>query len=257
MRIAIIGIGKMGLWLAKELAKENEVAVYDKDNGKAADVKGARVLAGLSGLEKFAPELLINAVSLQHTVAAFEEVEPHLPKSCVICDVASVKAGLPQHYKKCGFRFVSTHPMFGPTFANMESLKEENLAIIKESDAQMAEFFRKFFSSLGLRIFEYSFEEHDNMMAYSLTTPFVTSLVFASCLDKTVVPGATFARHMKLARGLLSEDEHLLCEILFNPHSVKQLEKITNRLEFLKHIIKGKDYEEASGFLEKLRKNVE
>ncbi|MEM2137622.1 MAG: prephenate dehydrogenase [Candidatus Anstonellaceae archaeon] len=256
MKIAIMGIGKMGFWLAKELSKENEMAVYDKDSRKAAEVKGAKALASLEEVEKFAPELLINSVSLQHTVKAFEEILLHLPKGCTICDVASVKTGLPEFYKKAGRRFVSLHPMFGPTLADMDSLKEENLVIIKESDAKMAEFFRKFFSSLGLRIFEYSFEEHDSMMAYSLTTPFVTSLVFAACLDKTAVPGTNFSRHMKLARGVLSEDEHLLCEILFNPHSVKQLEKITNRLEFLKHIIKGRDYEEASEFLEKLRQNV-
>lgn len=256
MKIAIIGVGKMGSWLAHKLAKGNEVAVYDKDGGKAEAVKGAKALASLSELEAFAPELLINSVSLQRTLEAFSEVEKHLPKSCVVCDVASVKAGLPEHYKKCGFRFVSMHPMFGPTLANMDSLKEENLVIIKESDGKMAEFFMEFFASLGLRIFEYTFAEHDAMMAYSLTTPFVTSLVFASCLDKAAVPGTNFARHMKLARGVLSEDEHLLCEILFNPHSVKQLEKITNRLEFLKHIIKGRDYEEAKEFLGKLRKNV-
>jgi len=256
MKIAIIGIGKMGSWLARELAKGNEVAVYDKDSRKAAEVKGTRALADLDGLGDFAPELLVNAVSLQHTLEAFEQAEKHLPKDCVICDVASVKTGLPEFYKKAGRRFVSLHPMFGPTLADMNSLKEENLVIIRESDAKMAEFFWEFFSSLGLRIFEYTFEEHDSMMAYSLTTPFVTSLVFASCLDKTAVPGTNFARHMKLARGVLSEDEHLLCEILFNPHSAKQLEKITNRLEFLKHIIKGRDYEEASEFLEKLRQNV-
>ncbi len=257
MRIGIIGIGKMGAWLAKGLSKENEVAVYDEDVKKAANASGPKKLASLSELPGFAPELLINAVSLQHTVKAFEQVEPQLPKGCVICDVASVKTGLPEHYKKCGLRFVSVHPMFGPTLADMGSLKEENLVIIKESDRVMAEFFKAFFGGLGLNIFEYTFAEHDSMMAYSLTTPFVTSLMFAACLDKTAVPGTNFARHMKLAQGLLSEDDHLLCEILFNPHSVQQIEKINGRLELLKHIIKGRDYEEAEDFLAKLRKKVE
>lgn len=112
------------------------------------------------------------------------------------------------------------------------------------------------FRKLGVRIFEYTFDEHDRMMAYSLTTPFAASLVFAACMENTAVPGTTFARHRKIAKGLLSEDDHLLAEILFNPYSVPQLAKITASLEFLKHVIRGRDYEEAKGFFRKLRKNV-
>ncbi len=257
MKIAIMGIGKMGSWLARELSKENEVAVYDSDAKKAVNAGKAKRLSSISELSGFSPELLVNAVSLQRTVEAFAQAEPHLPKECALCDVASVKTGLPECYKKTDRKFVSLHPMFGPTFADMDSLKEENLVIIKESDGGLAEFFRKFFGALGVHVFEYTFAEHDTMMAYSLTTPFVTSLMFAACLDKTSVPGTNFARHMKLARGVLSEDDRLLCEILFNPHSVPQLDRITQRLEFLKHIIKGRDYEEAEDFLAKLRKKVE
>jgi len=146
--------------------------------------------------------------------------------------------------------------MFGPTFANMDSLREENAIIIKGSDQEGANFFMKFFASLGLRIFEYTFEEHDQMMAYSLTTPFVSSLVFAGCMEKTIVPGATFARHRKIATGLLDEDDQLLTEILFNPNSVSQIDKITGRLEYLKHIIMGKDREEMKKYLDNLRKNM-
>ena len=267
-RIAILGFGKMGSWLARELAKDRdkEVAAYDINAGnkiaiqkiatQAKNVMDIRQLNDVSQLAQFKPELLINAVSLQNTIPAFENAVKHLPKDCMIADVASVKAGLAEFYRSCGFRFVSMHPMFGPVFANMESLKEENVVLIKESDSSGKEFFRDFFANLGLRIFEYSFEEHDRMMAYSLTTPFAASLVFAACMEKNTVPGTTFARHRKIAKGLLSEDDHLLAEILFNPNSAAQIEKITAKLEFLKHIIRGRDYEEAKKFFNKLRKNL-
>jgi prephenate dehydrogenase len=256
MRVAILGAGKMGTWLAKELSGGNEIALYDVDSEKTNAVSGARALRELKELEAFKPDMLINAVSLQNTLSAFEAAAPHIPKDCIIADVASIKGGIPQYYRSCGFRFASVHPMFGPTFADMESLREENAVIIKESDKEGAEFFRMLFQRLGVRIFDYSFDEHDRMMAYSLTTPFTASLVFAACMESTAVPGATFARHRKIASGLLSEDDHLLAEILFNRYSLPQLEKITARLEFLKHIIKGKDYEEAERFFDKLRKNV-
>lgn len=256
MRIAVIGAGKMGSWLAAVLSGDNELAVFDTDAAKAGARKGARALGSLGELEAFCPELLINAVSLQNTAAAFDSALPHTPKDCIIADVASIKSGLPEYYKKAGFRFVSVHPMFGPTFADMGSLREENAVIIKGSYPEGAAFFKSLFGRLGVRVFEYSFDEHDRMMAYSLTTPFTASMVFAACMDGTTVPGATFARHRKIARGLLSEDDHLLAEILFNPYSMAQLEKVTARLEFLKHIIRARDYAEAKVFFDRLRKNV-
>jgi len=256
MRVAILGTGHMGSWIASELSKENEVAVYDTDKSKAFGVANVKVLSELSELASFQPELLINAVSLQNTVAAFESVLRYLPGSCAIADLASIKTGLPEYYKKCGRRFASVHPMFGPTFANVERLQEENVVLIKESDPEVIEFFRKFFKKLGLNLFYYTFKEHDEMMAYSLTLPFVASMIFAACVNSKAVPGTTFKKHLAIARGLLSEDDNLLSEILFNSFSIKQIENVTSGLEFLKHVIKDRDFEEAKRFFDKLRKNV-
>ena len=256
MKIAIIGAGKMGSWLAKELASMHEIAVYDRDSKRTKEIKTGRILDTLAELEKFNPALLINAVSLENTIAAFEEVENFIGKQCMICDVASIKGEIPKYYVKCGRKFVSIHPMFGPTFANVESLANENLVLIKESDPEGTKLFENLAKQLGLNLFHYTFKEHDEMMAYSLTLPFASTLVFAASMDSKTVPGATFKKHRAIAKGLLSEEDHLLAEILFNKYSLVQLEKVTARLEFLKHVIKGRDYEEAERFFDKLRKNV-
>ncbi len=262
MKIAIIGAGNMGAWLANELAGEHQIALYNRTKPKAEDAAAritggkVRVLASLSELSPLAPDMLINAVSLQNTIPVFEEAARHVPKGCVLCDVASIKGDIPAYYAKSGFRFASVHPMFGPTFANVENLSDENAVIIKESDPQAAQFFRALFQKLKLHIYDYTFEEHDQMMAYSLAVPFSSTLVFAACMDRKAVPGTTFKRHMKIARGLLSEDDWLLSEILFNRYSLRELERITNRLEYLKHVIKGKDKDEMKKFLDNLRKNI-
>jgi len=256
MNICILGTGKMGSWLVKLLSSDHAVSVYDSVPSKAQAIDGVRVLSDIEQIRTSSPQLLINSVSLQNTVANFHTVLPLLPKDCLLCDIASVKGTLPAFYREAGFRFVSVHPMFGPTFADLNELSKQNAVIISDSDGEGKDFFRQLFGRFGVNVFEYSFSEHDVMMAYSLTLPFVSSMVFASCVSAETVPGTTFKHHLEVARGLLSEDDFLLSEIIFNPHSLAQLEKISGRLNFLWHIIRNRDTGEAIRFFEGLRKNV-
>lgn len=256
MKIAILGAGNMGAWFANRLKEEHKIAVYDQKRGLAQCISGITALIEISELKNFQPEMLINAVSIQNTSQAFDLAAPYLPNQCILADVMSVKGEIYQFYKSCNFRFVSIHPMFGPTFSNADRIDEENVIIIQESCFEGVQFFREFFSELGLRIFEYSFDEHDRSIAYSLTLPFASSLVFAANMDSSAVPGSTFKKHHEIATGLLSEDNNLLAEILFNAYSLPQLEKVTNKLEFLKHVIRQQDFDEAVKFFNRLRKNM-
>jgi len=256
VNIAILGLGHIGSWLAKELCREHLVVGFDVDPDKPVCAEGFTRLHEPGEIRDHRPDLCINAVTLQHTVSVFEQVAPYLRNECIIADCASVKDKIVDYYREARFPFVSVHPMFGPTFASMDQLREENAVIIKESSEKGRRVFQDLFERLGVRIFHYSFEEHDRMMAYSLTIPFVSSMIFAACVDATTVPGTTFTHHMELARGLLSEDNHLLREILFNPHSVAEISRITSRLEFLKHIIAARDKSEAEKFFRQLRDNI-
>jgi prephenate dehydrogenase len=256
MRIAIVGLGRIGSWLADELSGDHQVTAFDSDPEKKTTSPRYAVAEGLSDLRAVDPELLINAVSLHHSVEAFEEVRPYLSEECIMCDVASVKGKIAGYYRSISFPFASVHPMFGPTHANMGKLSEENGVIIAESCEKGRLFFEGLFARLRIRTFHYTFDEHDRMMAYSLTTPFVASLVFAACVNAKAVPGTNFSRHMNLAKNLLSEDDHLLSEILFNPYSIVELNGITSRLEFLKHIIAARDGKEARLFFDRLRENL-
>ncbi len=256
MRIFVLGAGRMGAWIVEESCLDHEVAVYDPDRRKLKYLFNAKRLLELTEVEEFEPELVINAVSLPNVHKAFDDVLPYLPEDCILSDIASVKTGLYEYYRDLGRRFVSTHPMFGPTFANIRDLRSENVIIIKESDEGGKEFFRDFYKGLKLSIYEYTFEEHDKTIAYSLSVPFASSMVFAACMKKQEAPGTNFRRHLDIAKGLLSEDDHLLAEIMFNPHTVKQIEEINSQLAYLNHIIRGRDYEEMQKFLNRLRNNI-
>lgn len=257
MRILILGAGKMGSFFTDLLSFDHEVAVLEKDPKRLRFIYNAVRMQRVEEVGDFAPELMINCVTLNHTIDAFREVLPCLQPYCIIADIASVKTHLKEFYETCGFPYVSTHPMFGPTFANLGNLEKENTIVISEGDHLGKVFFKDLYGRLHLNIREYTFEEHDKVVAYSLGIPFASTMVFAAVMKHQDAPGTTFKRHMKIARGLLSEDDYLLTEILFNPRTPKQIERIQEELDTLQDIIRNKDADGIRAFLAKIRKNIE
>lgn len=256
MRILVLGAGKMGSFFLDLLSFEHETAVYEKNPERLRFTYNTLRFTALDEIDDFRPELVINAVTVKYTISAFKEVMPHLPADCIISDISSVKTGLKDFYEHCGHRYVSTHPMFGPTFANLNQLSHENAIIISEGDYMGRIFFKDLYSRLGLNIYEYSFEEHDKTVAYSLSIPFVSTFVFAAVMKHQDAPGTTFKRHMNIAKGVLNEDDFLLQEILFNPYTSEQVEQIRTELKQLLEIIDNKDAEGMKEYLTKIRNNV-
>ena len=257
MKILILGAGKMGSFLTDVLSFRHETAVYDTDPQRLRFVYHTYRFTSLDEVRDFAPELVINAATVKYTLDAFRRVIPYLPKECILSDIASVKTGLKEFYEASGFRYVSTHPMFGPTFASLDNLSKENAIIISEGDYMGRIFFKDLYSSLKLNIFEYTFDEHDETVAYSLSIPFVSTFVFSAVMKHQDAPGTTFKRHMDIARGLLGEDDFLLQEILFNPRTPGQVENIRRELKELLEIITEKDADGMKRYLEKIRRNIQ
>jgi len=246
----------MGSWMVESLCLDYEVGVFDVDRDKLKYFFNSRRFLYYEEIMDFTPDLLINAVSLDQTLPLFDEIISYLPEKCIISDITSVKSGLAEYYKKLGRRFVSTHPMFGPTFGNVKDLSDQNAIIITESDEEGKEFFRKFYSGLKIKVHEYSFQEHDKTIAYSLSIPFSSTMVFAACMKEQEAPGTTFKKHNSIAEGLLSEDDFLLTEILLSPYSLKQVERISEQLEALKEMISLRDKEKLKEFFAMLRRNI-
>lgn len=256
MKILILGAGKMGSFFLDMLSFNHETAVYEKNPQRLRFTYNTLRFTSLEDIRKFNPELVINAVTVKYTIDAFNEIMPFIDKNCILSDISSVKTGLKEFYERCGHRYVSTHPMFGPTFANLNQLSEENAIIINEGDYMGRIFFKDLYSSIGLNIYEYSFEEHDKTVAYSLSIPFVSTFVFAAVMKHQDAPGTTFKRHMHIAKGVLNEDDYLLQEILFNPYTPEQIEKIEREMNELLDIINNKDSEGMKAYLTKIRYNL-
>ena len=122
MRILILGAGKMGSFFTDVLSFDHDCAVYEIDARRMRFLYHTQRFTSMEEIEEFKPELVINCVTLKYTLQVFEQVIPHLPKDCIISDISSVKTDFLAFYESTGMRFVSTHPMFGPTFANLGAL---------------------------------------------------------------------------------------------------------------------------------------
>lgn len=256
MKILILGAGKMGSFFCDVLSFDHDVAVYDREPARLRFTYNCRRFSQLDEVDEFDPDMVLNAATVKYTLDAFRQVLPHIRPGAMLADIASVKAGLPEFYASSGHPFVSTHPMFGPTFASLSSLSSENAIIISEGDALGIAFFESLYRRLGLHVETYTFEGHDKTIAYSLSVPFASSLVFGSAMKHQPAPGTTFKRHLAIAKGLMSEDDFLLSEILFNKESVAQLDRISNALAELRGIIAARDSEAMAAFLERVRHNI-
>lgn len=257
VRILILGAGKMGRWLSDSLCLDEETAVFDTDKTKLKYLFNVRRLTDGNEIREFNPELVINAAGLSQTENAFRFAVPFLSSDCILSDIASVKNNLEEYYKTSGFRFVSSHPMFGPTFANIGDLRTQTAIIIKESCPEGRAFFKTFYEKLNVRVFEAGFNEHDRLTAYSLSTPFAATLAFVSCLKPIQAPGTTFKKHMEIADGLLSEDDELLTEILLNKYSAAQITEIEKTLGKLRIWVDNRDASAVKKYLNELRNDWE
>lgn len=246
----------MGSFFTDVLSFDHECAVYEIDPMRMRFLYNTQRFTSHDEIDAFKPELVINAVTLKHTISVFRDVIPHLPSDCIISDISSVKTDLRAFYESTGMRYVSTHPMFGPTFANLGALSSENAIVIKEGDYMGRIFFLDLYRRLGLNVHEYTFDEHDEAMAYSLSVPFVSTFVFSAVMKHQDAPGTTFKRHLKIAKGVLSEDDTLLREILFNPRTKSHVEQIRAELKDLIAIIDNKDEMAFADYLTRIRGNI-
>ena len=118
MRILVLGAGKMGSFFLDLLSFEHETAVYEKDPKRMRFTYNCQRFTSPEEIREFSPNLVINAVTVKYTVAAFEEVMPFIPDDCIISDISPVKTRQKDFYESQNHTYASTHHMFGPTITN-------------------------------------------------------------------------------------------------------------------------------------------
>jgi len=168
--IGIIGFGRFGELMARYLAEDFEVLVYNRtDKDAEIEKAGARP----ASLEKVcAQDYVILSVPISTIQVVLKKIVPILKKDALVIDVCSVKTYPAQWMRELLPETVSilpTHPMFGPDSA-ADSLEGRKIFLIKERIREdVYGKIKSYLSSKGLDIIETSPEEHDRQIAVSLS----------------------------------------------------------------------------------------
>jgi prephenate dehydrogenase len=167
--IGIVGFGRFGKLMARYLAADFPVRVYDP---AAAIQEVASIGAEAVGLEAAARcKLVILAVPISRLQRVLDQVWPYLEPGSLVVDVCSVKE-LPVQWMQerlpPSAEILATHPMFGPDSA-AESLQGRKIVLcpVRIAAPRYAAV-RRYLAAKGLVAIETDPSEHDRQIAVSL-----------------------------------------------------------------------------------------
>ncbi len=163
MKIAIIGLGSFGLFVAQSLREYGQIVGYSRQ--KPAQLPD--YIAEVTLEEAAGADVVVLAVPLDAYQAVLRQLRPHLRAGTLVVDVCSVKvksrdimlAELAGHDN-----ILVCHPLFGPQSA-ANGLAGHDL-IVTNAIGPLAERVVEFCEhTLQLKITHISAEEHDRVMA--------------------------------------------------------------------------------------------
>ncbi len=167
--IGIIGFGRFGKLMARYLASDYPIRVYDPH--VAAQEIDSNKIESTTVDAVARSDVVILAVPISRLKEVLVQVRPLLKANSLVIDVCSVKA-YPvrwlQEMLSGNIEILGTHPMFGPDSA-ADSLEGRKIALcpVRITDARL-EKVRRYLVSKGLVVIETSPSEHDRQIAVSL-----------------------------------------------------------------------------------------
>lgn len=165
MRIAVVGAGEMGRWLAKFSKRLGEVVISDVNLRKARRwAQELKVKADSWDRAVANAEIIFIAVPISATPEVLKKVAGLVRQGALLVDVASVKLEVVKAMEEIGqdVELVSIHPLFGP---GASSLKNKDIVAIPVRPGKRYRKLKGFLVRNGARIVETDAELHDRTMA--------------------------------------------------------------------------------------------
>lgn len=231
MKVAVIGMGRLGKLLIEHLALDFDLHVYDRSSDSSTIKKlGAKVLKDWEDLYDF--DAVIPVVPICAMEDVCQKMAPHLKKNAIVVDVCSVKVRpievmeriLPDHVQILG-----THPMFGPDSAG-ESLLGLKIVLCKvRIDNRRYIEIKGYLRKHGLKVIESSADEHDHQIAKTLFLPhFLGRVLMEFEAQREEIDTLGHRRLLKILKTVNNDSWQLFYDMYhFNPYAAEVLKSWT------------------------------
>ena len=221
MKVAVIGAGAMGQWLAG-FVKQNlgEVVVADVSATKAERVAKELGISSKSVAEAAAEaELVLVAVPISKTPEVIKSLAGQVQRGALLADITSVKSDVVEVMQtiEAKVELVSLHPLFGP---GATSVKGKDFVVVPVKPGQRYATLKNRLIELGARVTEMEAEEHDRVMAITQCMTHFVLLAYLDALksmkglkqaEKLRTP--MFATLLDLAKSVLAGNPELYGEL--------------------------------------------
>jgi len=268
VKIAIIGgAGRMGRWFTRYFASKGHKIVIS--GVKLDKLKAFAQEAGVDFAENNAKavkdaDLALISVPIPATAKVIREIAPHIRKGAVVAEIASLKFGIIEallEAARLGVVPLSLHPLFGPGAQELRGNKIVVVPVVNsEAEIKLA---KGLFQEAEIIVADA--DEHDRLMALTISLPYFLNIAFASVLSEEDISrlkqfgGTTFAFQLTLTESVMNEDPALHASIqMHGKYALKYVDALLSKAEILRKIISKKNhkdfidsYNEVQGSLSK------
>ena len=194
MIIGIVGLGLIGGSLALDLKKQGHhvLGVSHRDSTTQRAISLGIVSQASVNMSLLSDaEVVFICTPLGFIIPTLEQLIAHLPSSCVITDVGSVKTPIVKGISPVWENFVGGHPMAGSNDSGIEAARKNLfndkpyvLTPINTTPTTAITVVENLISQLGVNIHYCSPEEHDRAVSLISHLPVMTSASLIAACEK-------------------------------------------------------------------------
>jgi chorismate mutase / prephenate dehydrogenase len=208
--LLIGGKGSMGQFFHRWFAQSDyQVRILDREDWPAAETLAREI------------DLCLLAVPIDVTASVAARIAPHLPRSCVLADITSLKrAPLQAMLAAHPGPVVGLHPLFGPATTTMD---KQIVVVAPGRQPEACKWFLDQLAVWGNVLVETTPEEHDEIMGIVQALRHFATFAFGQFMYSRGVPisrtlelsSPIYRLELAMVGRLFAQDPALYAEIVF------------------------------------------